>query len=66
MNPVVWQKSSFSGQASNCVNVADTPTGTVLLRESDEPETVLAATPSALRGLLGVIKRGALDGVPQG
>jgi hypothetical protein len=57
---VVWQKSSFSGEASNCVNVASAPTGTVLLRESDAPETVLTTTPAALRALLGAIKRGPL------
>jgi hypothetical protein len=66
MYSVVWQKSSFSAEASNCVNVASAPTGLVLLRESDDPGTVLAATPTALRGLLGVIKRGSLNGAPQG
>jgi hypothetical protein len=62
MHAVVWQKSSFSAQASSCVNVAAAPTGAVLLRESDEPGTVLTTTPAALRALLGAIKRGPLAG----
>jgi hypothetical protein len=62
MHVVVWQKSSFSAHASNCVNIGAASTGTVLLRESDEPGTVLTTTPAALRALLGAIKRGPLAG----
>ncbi|MFG3253752.1 DUF397 domain-containing protein [Streptomyces sp. NPDC048172] len=56
-----WQKSSFSGggDGNNCVEVATTP-NTLLLRESDDPSTVLAPSPRALSGLLAHLKR---DGV---
>ena len=48
-----WQKSSFSGGAEgNCVNVAATLDGTLRLRESDDPATVLSATPGQLAALL--------------
>jgi hypothetical protein len=62
MHGVVWQKSSYSNEGVNCVNVAAAPTRTALLRESDAPETVLTTTPAALRALLGAIKRGPLAG----
>lgn len=41
-----WQKSTYSGDASNCVNLATAPTGHILLRESDTPTTILTTTPA--------------------
>ncbi|GAA2333286.1 DUF397 domain-containing protein [Streptomyces cuspidosporus] len=62
MSRLIWRKSSFSeGGAVNCVEVATDPTGTPHLRESDDPDTVIATTPTALRSLLRAIKTGALD-----
>ncbi|WNE96471.1 DUF397 domain-containing protein [Streptomyces luomodiensis] len=56
-----WRKSSYSGDAANnCVELARTP-NTVLLRESDEPHTVIATTPLALRALTRAVKAGRLD-----
>ncbi|MFE4749582.1 DUF397 domain-containing protein [Streptomyces mirabilis] len=47
------QKSTFSGgPQGECVNVATAPDGTIRLRESDEPRTVLATTPEGLAALL--------------
>jgi hypothetical protein len=48
-----WQKSSFSsgGDAANCVEVAVTPQ-TLLLRESDEPGTVLETSRPQLAALI--------------
>ncbi|MET9296947.1 DUF397 domain-containing protein [Streptomyces sp. NPDC003077] len=51
-----WQKSSFSADGVNCVNIAPTPDGTLRLRESDHPETILTLSQADLRGLLGVLK----------
>jgi hypothetical protein len=63
MSELRWQKSSFSeGGAANCVEVARDDTGTVHLRESDTPGTVLASAPSALAALLDGIKGGATAG----
>jgi hypothetical protein len=53
MSRLNWQKSSFSGgPESNCLYVAVAPDGTIRLRESDEPRTVLATTPEGLAALL--------------
>ncbi|MFD8736835.1 DUF397 domain-containing protein [Streptomyces sp. NPDC059618] len=52
-----WQKSTYSQEASSCVFVAATPTGTVLLRESDEPEAVLVTGPRQLAELIAALRR---------
>ncbi|MFD8382809.1 DUF397 domain-containing protein [Streptomyces sp. NPDC059679] len=62
MSRLIWRKSSFSeGGALNCVEVATDPTGTLHLRESDDPHTVITTTPTTLHALLRTIKTGALD-----
>ncbi|GAA0961835.1 MULTISPECIES: DUF397 domain-containing protein [Streptomyces violaceusniger group] len=56
-----WRKSSYSGDAANnCVELARTP-DTVLMRESDEPHTVIATTPAALRALTRAARAGRFD-----
>ncbi|WP_221348543.1 DUF397 domain-containing protein [Streptomyces beigongshangae] len=53
MQELHWQKSSFSGGPQGaCLHVAITPDGTLRLRESDTPDTVLGTDPAALDGLL--------------
>ncbi|MDG4857683.1 DUF397 domain-containing protein [Streptomyces sp. T-3] len=53
-----WQKSSFSGgPQGECVNVATAPDGTIRLRESDEPHTILATNPEGLTALLRHLKQ---------
>ncbi|GGV55462.1 hypothetical protein GCM10010277_55890 [Streptomyces longisporoflavus] len=48
-----WQKSSYSGgPESNCLYIATAPDGTIRLRESDAPDTVLTTTPGPLAALL--------------
>ncbi|MFJ2112399.1 MULTISPECIES: DUF397 domain-containing protein [unclassified Streptomyces] len=37
MSALNWQKSSYSGQGANCINVAAADKGSVKLRESDVP-----------------------------
>ncbi|MEH0575548.1 DUF397 domain-containing protein [Streptomyces sp. B21-108] len=56
MQTLHWQKSSYSGDGSNCVNVAVSPAGTLHLRESDEPEVVLTTTPARLQALICGLK----------
>jgi hypothetical protein len=48
-----WQKSSFSGggDSDDCVELAARQ-DTLLLRESDEPDTVIAATGAGLAALI--------------
>jgi hypothetical protein len=59
MSPLAWQKSSFSGSGGNggCLELATTH-GALLLRESDEPETVLTTYPARVAALLFAIKAG--------
>ncbi|MFE7648763.1 DUF397 domain-containing protein [Streptomyces phaeoluteigriseus] len=56
MQTLHWQKSSYSGDSSNCVYVAASPTGTVHLHESDAPDTVLTMTAPGLRALISGLK----------
>lgn len=51
-----WQKSTYSEEASSCVYLAATPTGTVLLRESDDPETILATGTLQLTSLISALR----------
>ncbi|MET7981229.1 MULTISPECIES: DUF397 domain-containing protein [unclassified Streptomyces] len=56
MHDLNWQKSTYSQEASSCVYVATTPTGAVLLRESDSPETVIATGPRQLCALIAALR----------
>ncbi|MFE4519720.1 DUF397 domain-containing protein [Kitasatospora sp. NPDC056783] len=58
-----WQKSSYSGASSECVEVR-TVSDTVELRESDEGHLVLRTTPAALADLLHALKTGEFDYPP--
>jgi len=50
---LTWQKSSFSGdqEGPNCLELAGSQDA-LLLRESDEPDTVIAATGAGLAALI--------------
>lgn len=56
MSTYAWQKSSYSSEGGNCVNIATAPDGTIRLRESDEPDVIIASTRSGLSALLASIK----------
>jgi Domain of unknown function (DUF397) len=47
-----WQKSSFSSEASNCIELATAPDGTIRLRESDDPTVSLATQAPGIASLL--------------
>ncbi|WP_443072151.1 DUF397 domain-containing protein [Streptomyces sp. WMMC1477] len=51
-----WQKSSFSSEGANCVEVATMFPGEVGIRESDEPRTVISTTPRRLAALLAGVR----------
>ncbi|MFF8566203.1 DUF397 domain-containing protein [Streptomyces albidoflavus] len=58
---IEWQKSSFSGgNGENCVEVAHHE-GAILLRESDQPDQVIATTPAKLAAFLAGVKAGEFD-----
>ncbi|CDR08820.1 DUF397 domain-containing protein [Streptomyces iranensis] len=60
-----WRKSTHSADAGNCVNVAASDRA-VLLRESDDPDVVLATTPAVLRAFIRGAKGGVFDRVQEG
>ncbi|MFE9003542.1 DUF397 domain-containing protein [Streptomyces sp. NPDC007875] len=60
-----WRKSSYSGDASNCINVA-ADGNVIAVRESDEPAVVLATTPAVLRAFIRGAKDGAFDRIQEG
>jgi hypothetical protein len=51
-----WQKSTYSEECSACIYLATTPTETILLRESDEPETILATDSRALAAPITMLR----------
>ncbi|MEU0274390.1 DUF397 domain-containing protein [Streptomyces sp. NPDC006307] len=55
-----WRKSSYSGDASNCVCVAVVPDGTVRLRDSKVPDILVAVRAEALRGFVEAVVAGQL------
>lgn len=55
MRQTTWQKSSFSGDRDDCVELATTGTR-ILIRESDNPAAVIRTTPDRLRGLIATVK----------
>lgn len=58
MSELHWQKSSFSGAPDqNCLNLATAPDGTLRLRESDTPATVISTAPETLAPLLTHLKK---------
>ncbi|KUN75007.1 DUF397 domain-containing protein [Streptomyces griseoruber] len=61
MHTLHWQKSSYSGDSSNCVTVAASPTGSLHLRESDEPDIIVTTTTSGLHALIRGIKGAASE-----
>ncbi|EFL24267.1 conserved hypothetical protein [Streptomyces himastatinicus ATCC 53653] len=55
-----WQKSTYSENQANCVELAAAPDG-IRIRESDEPETMLHTHPATLRAFIRAAKAGQLD-----
>jgi len=58
MPELYWQKSSFSSEASNCLELATTPDGTIRLRESDAPAMTLILRTATLAPLLSASREG--------
>ncbi|QHY95964.1 hypothetical protein SSPS47_12630 [Streptomyces sp. S4.7] len=61
MSVLNWQKSSFSANANSCVNVSASDDGTVKIRESDDPDTIVTTTPEKLRAFILGVKAGEFD-----
>ncbi|SOB85325.1 DUF397 domain-containing protein [Streptomyces sp. 1331.2] len=56
-----WQKSSYSADAANCIYLAAAADGTIRIRESDDPGTILTTAPDRLRILIFGVKAGEFD-----
>ena len=61
MQVLNWRKSSYSAEGANCVNLAITPDGTVRLRDSKVPRTVIATGTCALQHFIGALVAGAFE-----
>lgn len=55
-----WQKSSYSSEGNNCLELATAPDGTIRLRESDAPASTLAFPAPALATLLAAMRQQSL------
>lgn len=58
-----WRKSSYSVEGSNCLYVAAREHRTIMLRESEQPETVLSTNRTRLRAFIRAAKAGQFDHV---
>ncbi|MFG3056217.1 DUF397 domain-containing protein [Kitasatospora sp. NPDC048239] len=57
---LTWQKSSFSGNQANCVEIA-TDGDVVYVRESDDPAKVVTTTKAKLDAWIRGAKAGEFD-----
>ncbi|MFF2618162.1 DUF397 domain-containing protein [Kitasatospora sp. NPDC058046] len=60
MKQLNWQKSSFSGEEANCVEIASAD-DLLYIRESDGPTAVVTPTPTKLAAWLHSAKAGEFD-----
>lgn len=51
-----WQKSTYSSEGNNCLELATAPDGTIRLRESDDPTITLTIRTPSLGSLLAVTR----------
>ncbi|MFE6056416.1 DUF397 domain-containing protein [Kitasatospora sp. NPDC056446] len=56
-----WQKSSYSSESVNCINLAEGPDRSIKLRESDDPDVIITTTPGRLRAFLRGVRAGEFD-----
>ncbi|MFB6889495.1 DUF397 domain-containing protein [Kitasatospora sp. NPDC056327] len=55
MEKLNWQKSSFSGEDADCIEIAS-GSSDIHIRESDDPATVITATKAQLAAWIEDIK----------
>ncbi|MFK8848827.1 DUF397 domain-containing protein [Streptomyces sp. Ac-502] len=56
MSSLVWQKSTYSSEGDNCLELAVGLEDAVLLRESDDPFVVVTVSPVVLGGLVRSVR----------
>ncbi|MFE7569712.1 DUF397 domain-containing protein [Streptomyces sp. NPDC057539] len=55
-----WQKSSFSDQGAQCVEIAE-HNGAILMRESDDSNVVTATSRTKFAAFIAGVKAGEFD-----
>ncbi|MFJ9692764.1 DUF397 domain-containing protein [Kitasatospora sp. NPDC101183] len=60
MHQLNWQKSSFSSDQANCVEIASADE-LVYIRESDDPTLIVTTTRAKLNAWINAAKTGAYD-----
>ncbi|MET8624795.1 DUF397 domain-containing protein [Kitasatospora sp. NPDC004669] len=60
MHQLNWQKSSFSNDQANCVEIASAGE-LVYIRESDDPTTIVTTTRAKLNAWINGAKAGEFD-----
>ncbi|MFJ8472090.1 DUF397 domain-containing protein [Kitasatospora sp. NPDC094011] len=60
MTQLTWQKSSFSTDQANCLEIASAES-LVYIRESDDPTTVVTTTRAKLNAWINGAKAGEFD-----
>jgi hypothetical protein len=58
---IEWKKSSASNSQGNCLEMARQDAGIILIRESDEPNAIVATTPEKLAAFIEGVRRGDFD-----
>jgi Domain of unknown function (DUF397) len=59
---MTWHKSSYSGQNGSCVEVARTPDGSTLVRNSNRPDAgTIELTPAEMAAWIAGCKAGEFD-----
>ncbi|MGI5339534.1 DUF397 domain-containing protein [Streptomyces sp. CA-181903] len=58
MSEAKWQKSSFSNDRDECIELARKVPGEVLIRESDVPDVTIKASRAQLRTFISGVKAG--------
>ncbi|MBD0689741.1 DUF397 domain-containing protein [Streptomyces sp. CBMA123] len=61
MSALNWQKSSYSSESANCIYLAGVAGGGVRIRESDDPDVIIATSSDGLRAFLRGVKAGEFD-----
>lgn len=61
MSELAWQKSSHSAEAANCVCVALAPDGSVRVRDSKVPGTVVSTGRDALDRFIRAAAAGGFE-----
>ncbi|MFJ6621015.1 DUF397 domain-containing protein [Kitasatospora sp. NPDC091335] len=61
MTQLNWQKSSFSGTNTNCLEIAPSAGELIHIRESDDPTTVVTTTRAKLHAWIRGAKAGEFD-----